>query len=184
MKFTAALFVAIAFSCAFESVSATFYGPATSPAGFYGPAPSPAIEVEQLGRGFVFLCEVIPALSCVDIVYSLPPQSSLSQAAAAISQVASTMILPNVGGFPSQNPASRSRVYVENLGYGYAFACALIPAIDCDAIIQQLPPNANESDAGSEIARQLAALRLPGQDQYLPNYYGPPQYAVQRYPPY
>lgn len=171
MKFLAILFVvAASSSCAFGSAVPT-YGPPI-PFGYVGPAyvPSNPIQFEDLGRGFAFLCDLIPALYCDAVLQSLPPNASPGDAAAAIAKVASNLRPRNAGGVYSQAPVPRNLLRADQLSGSYAFVCDLIPSVDCDEIIQRLPPDADESTAAAVLASTLASLRFPD-GVYAPPYY-------------
>lgn len=121
------------------------------------------LRLEDLGGGYMFLCDLIPSIDCNSILNYLPHGSTASDAAAIIALLASNLRTPGLGGVVSQNPVARKNLSLTRIGEGYAFACDLIPGIDCDAIIQNLPPCATEGEAAAEVARHLAALKLPRQ---------------------
>lgn len=158
MKCFAVVCVAIVFGSVLESASAIYYPPAQTP---YYPS-GPPIQVEDIGSGYSFLCDLVPAIDCDAIIRSLPAYSTKSDVASILSQLAATLTLPGYGGNLSQNPLQGSQITLSRLGGGYAFVCQLVPSVDCDGILQQLPAYATEGDAAAILAYLLAQLRFPG----------------------
>lgn len=157
MKSLSVVFVAITLACVLESSSANYIYP-----GYPNAGAGPPIQVEEVGSGFSFFCNLIPAIDCDEIIRSLPPYATKGDIASILAQLAATLTFPNAGGILSQNPLQGpSQITLDRLGGGYSFACRLVPAINCEALLKRLPANANESDAAAELAYLLAQLRFP-----------------------